>query len=120
RVRRRFVGGDEVRRHDLGDLVLGRPPVVLDELHRREMTCLAFGLRESLVGDYAQEILQEPVLTSLGRAWIGLQAEDLLPNERREHALGLLPGHARRLCRSLLVETLAEDRGVLDEPALVG
>jgi hypothetical protein len=39
---------------------------------------LAIRLCQRLVGDLAQEVLEEAVLAVLGRAWIGLDAEDLL------------------------------------------
>ena len=53
----------------------------LEMRRRREMPSPALPLRQRLVGDVADEILEEAVLPVLGRAWVGLDAEHLLPDE---------------------------------------
>ena len=52
-------------------------------------------LRERLDGHVTDEILQEAVLTVLGRAWVGLEREHLLADERAEQRLEFLLGRAR-------------------------
>ena len=66
------------------------------------MAALALPLGERLVGDVADEVLQEAVLAALRRARIGLDAEHLLAHERREQRLELgsaaLPETAASAC----------------------
>ena len=84
------------------------------------MPRLALALRERLVGDVADEVLQEAVLAVLGRARVGLDAEHLLAHQRGEQRLELglgEPGSAASACSG---EGLAEHRGVLEQPALLG
>ena len=83
---------DEVRRDDLSDLVLGdrRGKV----LRSRQMLLAAVTLRERVVGDLADQVLQEPILAVLGRTRIGLQPEQLLAHEPREHRFELIPCEA--------------------------
>ena len=65
-LRRRLVGGDVVGGDDLDDLVLlaceGRGQV----FGRREVAGAALALGERLVGDVADEVLQEAVLSVFG------------------------------------------------------
>ena len=72
----------------------------------------ALALRERLVGDVPDEVLQEAVLAVLGRARVGLHAEHLLAHERREQRLELGLGEARRApparrCVNVLPSTAA-------------
>ena len=46
-----------------------------------EVSGTTLSFRERLVGDVADEVLEEPVLAVLGRAGIGLHAEHLLSYE---------------------------------------
>ena len=78
-----------MRRDHLDDLVLvGAEPAQV--LGRGEVTRPPLVLRERLVGDVADEVLQEAVLAVLGRARVGLDAEHLLAHERGEQRLELL------------------------------
>ena len=118
RVRRCAIGVDVMRREHLDDLVLGRPPLPLEVLRRGEMTGFALLLRERLVGDEAEQVLQEAVLATLGRARIALDREHLLAHERREQRLQLRLRKARQRRERLLRERLAEHGGVLERAPL--
>ena len=61
-----------------------------------EVPGTALPLRERLVGDVADEVLEEAVLAVLGRARVGLDAEHLLAHERREQRLDLDVGARQR------------------------
>ena len=61
----------------------------LDVFGRSEVSHPALPLRERLVGNVADEVLQEAVLAVLRRRGIGLHAEDLLPRERPEKRVEL-------------------------------
>ena len=63
-------------------------------------------LRERLVGDVPDEVLEEAVLAVLGRARIGLDAEHLLADEPGEDRLELLLGAAAERAERLLVNVL--------------
>ena len=76
-----------MRGDDLDDLLLDQR--LLEERRGREMPRLAVGLGERLVGDLAQQVLEEAVLPVLRRARVGLDAEDLLAGERGEDRLEL-------------------------------
>src|SRR5262249_24935423 len=76
-VRRRVERGQVVRGDDLDGLVLERR--ALEERSGGEVPRLAVGLRQRVVGDLAEQILEEAVLPVLGRAGVGLEPEDLLP-----------------------------------------
>ena len=62
------MGGDH-----LDDLLLVRPAGG-EVPGGRQMTCLAVGLRERLVGDALQQVLEEAELAALRRARVGLEA----------------------------------------------
>ena len=87
----------------------------------REVLGLALPLRERLVGDVLDDVLQERVLAALGRARVGLDREDLLA-ERAPPSSGSSSASARPRERrqAVLRERLAEHGAVLDEPALLG
>ncbi len=89
RVGDRLGRGQVVRREHLGDLVLGGKRA-LQVLGRGEVASPALAFRQRLVGDMAHEVLQEPVLPLLGRAWVGLQREDLLAHEPGEQRAELV------------------------------
>ena len=79
------------------------------------MADLAVALGQRVVGDLADERLDERVLAALGAAGVGLVREQLAPHERPQPRLevGLLdPGHDREPGQR---EALAEDGGVHDE-----
>ena len=66
-------------RDDLDDLVL--VPLTSKMGGGREMQHLRLLARERVVGDLLHEVLEEPVLASLGREGIGAERNDLLPHE---------------------------------------
>ena len=90
-VGRGLIGGEAVRGEDLDDLVLfGKGG--FEMLRRREVAGAALLPRERLVGDVANEVLEEPVMAVLGRARIRLDGEDLLADQRLEERLELVLG----------------------------
>ena len=72
--RREEVGGD-----DLGELLVAVQPLLLEIGGRRQMPRLALLARERFVRNLAQEVLEKAVLPALGRAGVGLERQDLLP-----------------------------------------
>ena len=74
----------QVRGDDLHELVVPLLPLLLQIRGGRNVPRLALLPRQCLVGDLAQEILEEAVLPALGRAGIRLEREDLLPHERHQ------------------------------------
>ncbi len=108
-----------MRRDHLDDLALVRARQRLEELRGAEVLGLALSLRERLVGDVAHDVLEERVLTALGRAGVGLDREDLLADERAEERLEvrLVESGERRQAEPR--ERLPEHRSVLDEAPLL-
>ena len=84
------------------------------------MLGLALGLREHLVRDRLDDVLQEGVLAPFGRPRIGLHRDDLLAQERGEERFELLGVAAAERGQPELGERLAENGRVLDEAPLVG
>ena len=84
-----------------------------------EVPRLPLALRERLVGDVADEVLEEAVLAVLGRARIGLDAEDLLADERGEQRLELGLAQPASAASACLRERLAEHGAVLEQPPLL-
>ena len=72
------MGGD-----DLDDLLLGDAEARLEVSGGGQVAALPVAARERLVGDAADEVLEEAVLAALGGARVGLDAEHLLANETR-------------------------------------
>src|SRR5204862_7564092 len=83
-----------------------------------ELPAAAISLREPSVGDVSDEVLEKAALAVLGRAWIRLQADDLLAHERLQERLELLALAARERCERLLRESLPEHGGILEQSAL--
>jgi hypothetical protein len=77
----RLVGVEVVRRDDLRDLVFLGAPGRGEEAGRSQVLRLTVSPRERLVGDALDDVLKERVLTSLRRARIGLDGEDLLAEQ---------------------------------------
>ena len=103
------MGGDH-----LDDVALLTTPRPLVPLGHREVFLLAIALRERLVRHPFHEILQEPVLTTLGRAGVGLHRQDLLPHQLGKHRLHLRGRHATHRDECFHGERLAEHRRVLE------
>ena len=113
------VGGEVVAGEGAGGLV---GPEALEETGRGEVTGLAVTLGEGVVGDLADERLDEPVLAALGRARVGLEGQELAPDERAQARLELSarrrrsPRRARRgvkLCpRTAASQTRPRSAGV--------
>ncbi len=83
------------------------------------MLGLALGLRQHLVRDRLDDVLQEGVLAAFRRAGIGLHRDDLLAEQRGEERLQLLGIAPAERRQSELVERLAEHGGVLDDAPLL-
>ena len=83
------------------------------------MAALPLLLRQRLVGDAPDEILEESVLAALGGAGVRVHAHDLLPHERAEEGLEFGVGEPADGHERLPREGLAEDGGVLDRAPLV-
>src|SRR5215831_11974379 len=103
-IGRRNVRVEIVRRDDLDELVLTR--CAFEVCSGREMLFLAVCPCKRLVGNAPEEILEEPVLAVLGGSWISLNAEDLLPYERRQNGLQVQLGETRERAHRLLREGL--------------
>ena len=85
-----------MRGDHLDDLVLVGGERGAQVRGRGEVPGPALALRERLVGDVADEVLEEAVLAVLGRARVGLHAEHLLADERCEQRLDLGLGARER------------------------
>ena len=96
------------------------PKLCLEVRGGGEVAALAVAAGERLVGDAADEVLEEAVLAALGRARVGLDAEDLLPYEASQERVELGLGEAGERGERLLGEGLAEHGGVLQEAPLLG
>ena len=119
-LRRRLVGGDVVGGDDLDHLVLLPGEGGGQVLGRCEVAGAALALGERLVGDVADEILEEAVLAVLGRARVGLDAEHLLAHERGEERLELRLCQAGESGEPGRRERLAEHGSVLEQAPLLG
>jgi hypothetical protein len=110
RVGRQVVSGE-----GSGELVR---PEAFEEAGRSEVTDLAVAPRQRPVRDLADERLDERVLAALGRSRVGVQHEQLAPDEgpqvpdERRLLEAADRGERRRR------EALAEHRGVLQEGAV--
>ena len=84
------MGGD-----DLDDLLLGDAEARLELRGRGEVAALPVAARKRLVGDAADEVLEEAVLAALGQTGVGLDAQTSFrtrPVEKRvELGLGQCP-----------------------------
>jgi len=118
-VRSRRDGGQVVRGEHLGHLVgVGEHTLQMSRRGQVARRALAFG--ERLVGDVANEVLQEAVLTALGRARIGLHPEHFLAHQPGQQRLQLRLGRRRERGKRRQREGLAEHRSVLQQPPLLG
>ena len=81
----------------------------------REVAGLAIRLRERVVGDLADQRLDEAVLAPFGRPGVGLLGEDLPPDQAAQMRLQLRLAHAGHCGEGRWREALAEDRRVVDE-----
>src|SRR5207248_4897048 len=77
----------EVRGDDLDDLVLVARPALLDEGRSRELLGLALLLGQRVVCDLSYQVLEEPVLSSLRRAGIGLEGKHFFANQAGQQRL---------------------------------
>src|SRR4051794_14893217 len=84
------------------------------------MSRVPLALRERLVRDVANEVLEKAVLAVLGRPRIRLDRDHLLARERREERLELALGEARDRDERTRHERLPYDRGVLQQAPLLG
>ena len=114
-----IVSGDVVRRDDLDDFVLVLRECSTQVSRGGEVPGATLLLRERLVGDMPNQVLEEAVLAMLGRARVGLHTEHLLACEGDEHRLEVGLG-AREGGQRISREGLAENRRVLEQPPLFG
>src|SRR5437868_10477926 len=84
------------------------------------MSRVALSLRERLVRDVANEVLEEAVLAVLRRARIRLDRNHLLASERSEERLELLLWEPGDRGKGAHREGLAHDGGVLQQAPLLG
>ena len=102
RVRACLVGGQVMGGDHLDHLVLVGGEGSAQVGGGCEMPGATLSLRERLVGDMSDKVLEEPVLAVLGRAGICLDAQHLLPfvgdvlAERAQHDPGTRPFQRRR------------------------
>jgi len=82
--------------------------------HELEVARAALLLREGLVRDVADEVLEEPVLAVLGRCWICLDAEDLLARERAQERVEVGLGDTSYSREPVSRKGLAENGRVLE------
>ena len=90
------VGGEVVAGERAGELI---GPERLEEAGGGEVAGLAVAPGERVVGDLPDERLDEGVLAALGRAGVGLEGEELAPDEGAQAGLQLGlrdAGHGRR------------------------
>ena len=79
---------------DLDGLLFTIEPLLLHVLGRCQMPSLALAPRHRLVGNLAEQVLQEAVLPALRGAQIRLEREDLLAHESRKHLVDVSLRHA--------------------------
>ena len=79
----------QMRGDDLRDVVVGALERLLERADRGQVARLPVAAGKGLVGDLAQELLQEAVLPALRLTRVGLQREHLLPHEAGEQRLQL-------------------------------
>jgi hypothetical protein len=111
------VGLEQVRGDDLCDFVLAQGGS--EVLGGGEVLGASVALRQRLVGDAADDVLEEAVLTVLRRPRIRLQSQQLLSDEAGQERLQLrlcLPGQRGERGRR---ERLSEHCRVLDELPLL-
>src|SRR5439155_14762879 len=101
------------------DLLLGRAPRLLEVTCGGEMARLALPLRQRLVRDTPKQVLEEGVLTALGRPRVGLHREDLLAHQTDHERVELVLAEAGQRAQTTFREGLAENGGVLDDPRLL-
>src|SRR5450759_590257 len=90
-------------------------PEALEEAGGSEMAGLSVAPCERVVGDLADERLDESVLAALGRAGVGLEREELAADEGAEARVELDPVDSRYRCEAGEGEGLAEDGGIAEE-----
>ena len=83
---RRLVGGEVVRGEGAGQLVVAER---LEVAGGRKVPGPPLALGQRAVGDLADQRLDEAVLAALGRARVGLDLEELAPDEGPEPRLEL-------------------------------
>ena len=125
------LGGNAIGLRSVGAVPVGREvvpregsrelvgPEALEEAGGGEMAGLAVAPRERVVGDLANERLDESVLAALRRAGVGLEGKELAPDEGAEARFELDPVDSRYRCEPGEGEGLAEDGGIAEEGSVV-
>ena len=109
------MGGD-----DFDDLLLGGAEGALEVSSGRQVTDLPLPLRKRLVRDVLEQVLEEAVLTPLGRARVGLDRQELLARQRGQEQFELGLVQSGQCGEAGLGEGPAEHRGVLEQATLLG
>ena len=115
-VRQEPVGVDAVGGDHLGQFVAAEPGKVVG---RRQVQALALAPAEGVARNRPHHVLHKAVLAAFRRARVGLDRDELLARQRREHLLDLIAGHSADRRKAVERERLAEHRRLLHEPALV-
>jgi hypothetical protein len=107
------VGLNVVGRKHLHDLLVVRQGLLHVEGHG-EMPGSSLFLRQRLVSNPAQEVLEETVVAPLRRLGVSLDPQELLSDQRGEEPLEIRGGEPRDGSDRGSSEGLAQHRGVLD------
>ena len=112
------VGLEQVRGDHLGYLLLGERS--REVLGGGQVLGAALLLRQRLVRDLAEQVLEEAVLAVLGRARVGLEAEHLLADQAGEQRLELRLGRSGQRGQRSARERLPEHGRIAEQPPLLG
>src|SRR5207302_10599730 len=110
----------EVGGQHLDDLGVVRAVGLLKVAGYRQVPTTTLPFRKGLVRDPSDQILEEPVLPSIGRSIVGLNEQDLVSNQACEQRFQGGPRPAAEGRESVLRERLAENRTGLDQRPLLG
>ncbi len=120
RLGRERVSVHKVGGHDFDDFIVVCSPFALQVGRDREVLLFSLPLREAFVGDRTNEVLQEPVLTALGRARVELHRDDLFAHEAVQELVESVHIEADELGQRAAPEGLAENRRLLEQTPLIG
>lgn len=107
RFRSGLVCVEVMRRDDLDEFGLHRCRRPFEICSGGDVADLSLRLRERVVGDALEQVLEKRVLASLGRARVGLHGQDLLAQQGSEQRLERLLAEPRERGQAGLREALA-------------
>ena len=111
------VGSEIVARERTRELI---GPEALEVASGGEVTALAVALGERVVRDLAHEGLDEGELAALGRAGVGLEDQELAPDEGAKARREFWLRDARYGRDGVEREALAENSGIAEEGSVLG